>query len=279
MKYTLDEKYPPKHTLTPSEETFLQGLAEYILFLDKSLFFQINDLQRHTRLVLSGKRVHDKFLDHEETERDELEREFAELTKMLDGFRDNLWDDKLPEENWDLLEIWEELWKRQNEKLKEMLDKPVKSEDSTPMGVYYNRGQDSKVVLFVDAIEEYAKHNPYDTMFLMGMVLFHEYFHSFHFHVGTDKGNPLKCIEEPMAEYGSLVMLDSVASSRSPIANDAEKALKYALDYVKSKQQRSGNTAGYGFGAYLYENHRKEASNLIAQYANISCLIDINTLK
>lgn len=271
MKYSLDGKFKPRD-LTPEEKTFLNALVGYTMRLDKSLFFQISDLQRHTRLVfsLNGGR----FKDSKLPQRDVLEKELTELAKMLEDFREKLWDDRLPEENWDLYEIWEEEWVRQNEKLKELLDNPGKSVDSTPMGVYYNRSSESKVVLFVDAIEERAKHNPYDTMLLMGKVLLHEYFHSFHFHAGTGEGNPLKCIEEPMAEYGSLVMLDNVASSGSPIAKDAEKALNYALGFVKSKQQHSVDTAGYGFGACLYENHKEEASNLIAQYANVSCLLD-----
>jgi hypothetical protein len=150
---------------------------------------------------------------------------------------------------------------------------------STSLGGYYDRGSESKVVLFVDAIEKRAKNNPYDTMLLMGAVLLHEYFHSFHFHAGTGVGNPPKSMEEPMADYGSLVMLDKVASSGLPVAKDAEKALKYALDFIKRKQKSTRDTAGYGFGAYLYENHREDASNLIAIYANVSCLIDIKTLK
>ena len=276
MKYSLDEKFKPRD-LTPEEKTFLNALVTYTMPLDKSLFFQIADLQRHTKLEFSMNSG--RFKRSEFIERDVLEKELAELAKVLDGFREKLWYDNLPEENCDLYEIWEKEWIRQNEKLKEGIDKPVKSVDSTPMGVYYNRGSESKVVLFVDSIEERAKNNPYDTMLLMGKVLLHEYFHSFHFHAGTGVGNPLKCMEEPMADYGSLVMLDRVASSGLPVAKDAEKALKYALDFVKNKQQRTVDTDGYGFGVYLYENHREEASNLIALYANVSCLIDDKTLK
>ena len=268
LEYSLDEKFTPCD-LTREEKTFLNAIVGYIMPLDKSLFFQIKDLQRHTKLVLS--RNDGRFMYSEFPERNKLEREFAELSKMLDGFRDKPEREKLLEENCDLLEIW----KRQRDKLKEALDNPVKNVESTPsLGAYYNNGSESKVVLFVDAIEEEAKKNPYNTMLLMGQVLLHEYFHSFHFHVGTGVGNPLKCIEEPMAEYGSLVMLDSVASSGSPIAKDAEKALKYTLGFVKSKQQCTGLTAAYGFGAYLFEKHKEEASNLIAQYANVSCLMD-----
>ncbi|MBR6131408.1 MAG: hypothetical protein IKQ20_06080 [Bacteroidales bacterium] len=276
MEYSLDEKFTPRD-LTPEEKTFLNALVGYTMRLDKSLFFQIADLQRHTKLEFSMNGG--RFKGSESPGRDVLEKELTELAKMLEDFRGKLWDDRLPEENWDLYEIWEEEWVRQNEKLKELLDNSEKSVDSTPMGVYYNRGWDSKVVLFVDAIEKRAKHNPYDTMLLMGMVLLHEYFHSFHFHAGTGAGDPPKCIEESMADYGSLVMLDRVVSSGLPIAKDAENALEKALDFVKSKQQRTRDTVGYGFGTCLYENHKEEASNLIALYANVSCLMDDKTLK
>lgn len=272
LKYSFNENFKPRD-LTSGEKTFLNALAGYTMPLDKSLFFQVADLQRHTKLLLSmngGRYTRSGF-----PEREELEREFAELSKMLDGFRDKPWGKKLPEENWDLFEMWEKLWKIQHEKMKEALDNPEKCVKSIPsLGAYYNNGSDSKVVLFVDAIEEEAKKNPYNTMLLMGQVLLHEYFHSFHFHVGTGVGNPLRCVEEPMAEYGSLVMLDRVASSGLSIAKEAEKALKYTLGLVKSKQQSIGDTAAYGFGAYLYERHKDDSSNLIAQYANVSCLMD-----
>ncbi len=83
------------------------------------------------------------------------------------------------------------------------------------MGAYFNRGDNSIVELYVDAIEAKAK-NPYDTMLLMGQVLLHEYFHSFYFHVGTGMRNPMKCMEEPMADYGSLVALEHFDSAISP---------------------------------------------------------------
>ena len=214
LKYSLDEEFTPRD-LTRKEKIFLNALAGYTMPLDKSLFFQVADLQRHTKLVLSmngGRYTRSGF-----PEREELEREFAELSKMLDGFRDKPEREKLLEENGDLLEMWE----KQRDKLKEALDNPLKNSESTlSLGAYYNNGGESKVFLFVDAIEEEAKKNPYNTMLLMGQVLLHEYFHSFHFHVGTGVGNPLRCVEEPMAEYGSLVMLDRVASSGLSIIQD-----------------------------------------------------------
>ena len=266
MQYTLDEKHPPKHTLTPSEEAFLQGLAEYVLFLDKSLFFQINDLQRHTKLVLSGKRPRDKFLDHEETEQD-----LSTVETLMKEYGNKLTQGKLTQEDSMLFDIL----RAQHKVLQELSANPVcdkKSKDC--LGEYLNRGDKSKVVLYVDAIEEEAKKKPHATMFLMGQVLLHEYFHSFNFHAGDGGLTPIKCLEELMVEYGSLVLLDRVASSETTIAKEASEALRYALENIKKKQSRLGMSAVYGFGAYLYEKHRDEYRDLMAEYANDSCCMD-----
>ena len=268
LKYRRDEKFTPRD-LTSEEKAFLNALAGYTMYFDKSLFFQIADLQRHTKLVLS--RNDGRFMRSEFPKRAELEKEIAELEKMIQDLLKKLERKGLPEENFGLLEIW----RNQREKLQEALDNPVESVNPAPsLGAYYNKGWDSKVVLFVDAIDECAKNDSYDPMFLMGQVLLHEYFHSFYFHVGTGIHNPMKCVEEPMAEYGSLVALDSVAGSKLPIAKDAGIALKHVLAFVESKQQCTGMTAAYGFGAYLYKKHKNDYSNLIAKYANLSCLMD-----
>ena len=266
MQFIIDEKHPPKHTLTPNEETFLQGLAEYVLFLDKSLFFQINDLQRHTRLVFSGKRMHDKFLDHEETERD-----LSTVETLMNEYEGKLEQGELTQEDSMLLDIL----RTQHKVLQEVSANPVYDKESQDcLGEYRNRGDKSKVVLYVDAIEEKAKNNPYNTMLLMGQVLLHEYFHSFNFHAGDGGLTPIWCVEELMVEYGSLVLLDCVASSEATIANDAEEALRYALENTKKKQSRVGTSAVYGFGAYLYEKHLDEYRDLMAEYANDSCCMD-----
>ena len=267
IQYRIDEKYPPKHTLTPREEAFLQGLAEYRLFLDKSLFFQINDLQRHTKLVLSGKRIpHDKFPDPEETERDL--RAVEALMKEYESKQDR---DELTQEDSLLLDTL----KAQHQVLQETSANPVYGKESKDyLGEYRDRGDNSKVVLYVDAIEEEAKKNPYDTMLLMGQVLLHEYFHSFYFHAGDGGSTPIRCVEELMVEYGSLVLLDSVAASEAAIAKDAGNALRYAVDIIKKKQSFLGTSAAYGFGAYLYEKHREEYRSMMAEYANISGMLD-----
>ena len=269
FRYDIDEKFPPEHTLTQDEEAFLQGLAKYKLFLDKSLYFQIEDLQRHTKLVLS--RNDGRYIRPEFPDKAKLEREIAELEKMIQDVSDKLERKELPEEYFGMLNVW----KRQYKKLNEALDNPVDSTSSTPyLGLYYNNGRDSKVVLFLDSIEEAAKKIPCKPKFLMGQVLLHEYFHSFYFHVGTGMRNPMKCMEEPMAEYGSLVALDSVASSGASVAAEAGEALRHTLGFVKDKQKCTGLTAAYGFGAYLFEEHKDDAFGLIAQYAIMSCLMD-----
>ena len=268
MKYTIDKEFPPKHTLTPDEEAFLSTLARYTLFLDKSLYFQIDNLQRHTELVLSGEKYeHQAF-----SSKDKIEREIAELEKMIKDLWDNLQSDDVPEDNWGLYQLWES----QLKELKSALNKADKSVKSVKSyGSYtHGNGKASGVILYVDTIEERAK-DPYDTMLLMGQVMLHEYFHSFYLHTGLGTLKPNSYAEEPMAEFGSLVVLDHVASSKGGIVPQVAKdALERTLKIIKHKQSCTGTTAAYVFGAYLFENHKDDYSKLIAQYANISCTKD-----
>lgn len=273
LKYSIDKVHPIRD-LTPHEKVFLQGLAEYKLFLDKSLFFQIDDLQKHTELVLSGEK--ETAYRYEFPDPDELKKEIEELEKMIKELEDMLNTGKLPQEYWVLLEEY----RKRLKKLKEALDKMKKGSSSTKifkvslLGKYeHKNGDNSRVTLYVNNIEACAK-NSYDTMLLMGQVLLHEYFHSFYYHVGVGSKERIKCVEEPMAEFGSLVFLDSVASSESPVAIYADHSLKYALGFVKKKQKCEGITAAYGFGAYIFDKHKEDFPYLIAEYANVSRLLD-----
>ena len=268
MKYTIEKEFPPKHTLTPDEEAFLSALAKYTLFLDKSLYFQIDNLQRHTELVLSGEKYEHQAIPS----KDKIEREIAELEKMIKDLWDNLQSDDVPEDNWGLYQLWES----QLKELKSALNKADKSVKSVKSyGSYtHGNGKASGVILYVDTIEEKAK-DPYDTMLLMGQVMLHEYFHSFYLHTGLGTLKPNNYAEEPMAEFGSLVVLDHVASSKGGIVPQVAKdALERTLKIIKHKQSCTGTTAAYVFGAYLFENHKDDYSKLIAQYANISCTKD-----
>ena len=268
MKYTIDKEFPPKHTLTPDEEAFLSALARYTLFLDKSLYFQIEDLQRHTELVLSGEKYEHQAIPSI----DKIEREIAELEKMIKDLWDNLQSDDVPEDNWGLYQLWES----QLKELKSTLNKADESVKSVKSyGSYtHGNGKASGVILYVDTIEERAK-DPYDTMLLMGQVMLHEYFHSFYLHTGLGTLKPNSYAEEPMAEFGSLVVLDHVASSKGGIVSQVAKdALERTLKIIKHKQSYTVTTAAYVFGAFLFENHKDDYSKLIAQYANISCTKD-----
>ena len=268
MKYTIDKEFPPKHMLTPDDEAFLSALAMYTLFLDKSLFFQIDNLQQHTELVLSGEKYEHQAIPS----KDKIEREIAELEKMIKDLWDNLQSDDVPEDNWGLYQLWES----QLKELKSALNKADKSVKSVKSyGSYtHGNGKASGVILYVDTIEEKAK-DPYDTMLLMGQVMLHEYFHSFYLHTGLGTLKPNNYAEEPMAEFGSLVVLDHVASSKGGIVPQVAKdALERTLKIIKHKQTCTVTTAAYVFGAYLFENHKDDYSKLIAQYANISCTKD-----
>lgn len=259
--------------LTKDEAVFLTWLARYTLFLDKSLFFQVGDLMRHTKLVLSGEPAE----RYEFPRTDELEKEIEELQRMIEEIEDELRRDELSQDYWRILDVY----KDRLQKLKEAREQ---MEKSSPRKIRYlgkyihNHGEVSKAILYVNNIEECAK-NPHDTMLLMAHVLLHEYFHSFYYHVGVAVRNCISCIEEPLAEYGSLVVLDSVKSSGSPKAKEAGEALTYAYEFVKAKQKCTGTTAAYGFGAYIFASHKEDYFSLIPRYANLSRLLDGSDLK
>ncbi len=263
FRYSIDEECPPKNELEPDAVDFLRGLAEHRLFLDKSLSFKINDLQRHTRLVLSG-----RWIDrHEFPPYDEQEKEIEELDNLIKSIEERL--DQSHREYKKLEELLDVCKGQQKE-----LEKALGSTDARPyLGMYYYDDDECVITLFVDVIESITIGLD-EKMLLMGEVLLHEYFHSFYHHVGVGAKDILRCMEEPMAEYGSLVVLDSVASSNSRIASTAKEALEYSKDFIEKKQSCIGRIAAYGFGAYLYEFHKDDYQSLIANYANVSLLLD-----
>ncbi len=268
-------KYPTRD-LTREEMVFLSALAKHIMFLDKSLFFQIDNLRKHTELVLSGET--ETVYRHEFPDPDELNKEIEELEKMIEELEQMI-KDLDPQKDWDLIERLKDVLKSLKEQLKELQDalKKGRHVEKTTMllGEYrHNNGYDSEVILYVNNIEKRAGYDPVKTMYLMGQVLLHEFFHSFYYHVGLGTQLAFGCAEEPMAEYGSLVALDSVASSGSPIATLANNARIYTYDIVKSKQSCKGLTAAYGFGAYLFDKHKDDCRELIAEYANVSRLLN-----
>ena len=94
MKFIIDKDYPPKHQLTSEGKFFLQKLAGCKLIIDKSLCFQINDLQRHTMLILSGNiSPRKKFPD-----RADKKREIAELEAIIAEHSGKLERGKIPKE-------------------------------------------------------------------------------------------------------------------------------------------------------------------------------------
>ena len=270
MKFTIDNEYPPKHQLTSEEKSFLQKLAGYKLMLDKSLCFQINDLQQHTRLVLSGYLLPRKKFPSAKKK----EKEIAELDAIIAEHSDKLERGEIPKENLRDEKALLKLWKKQRTELKKALDNPAGDmESGSYLGRYLNKGDKSIVVLFVDAIEAKAK-NPYDTMLLMGQVLLHEYFHSFYSNVGVGSSKPIYSMEEAMAEYGSLAFLFSVSISRSSIAKQARDAMIYVVDSIEKKRNRVGTSVVYGCGVYLFDYLGEFYREYIARYANVSCLLD-----
>lgn len=260
--------------LTREEMVFLSALAKHTMLFDRSLFFQIDDLRRHTNLVLSGAGV----MRSEYPSVEELKREIEELERLIEELEQMI-KDLDPQKDWDLIERLKDVLKALKDQLKELqeaLKNGCHGEKTTMLlGEYrHNNGYDSEVILYVNNIEKRAGYDPVKTMYLMGQVLLHEFFHSFYYHVGLGTQHAFGCAEEPMAEYGSLVALDSVASSGLPIATLANNARIYTYDIVKSKQSCKGLTAAYGFGAYLFDKHKDDYRELIAEYANVSRLLN-----
>ena len=155
------------------------------------------------------------------------------------------------------------------------LEKAFDRREMKPLlGLYTDNGDESVVTLFVDVIE-FITAGLDEMKLLLGQVMLHEYFHSFYYHVGVGVQRPMRHMEDPIAEYGSLMVLDSVASSNSRIASTAKEALEYSKDFIEKKQSCIGRTAVYGFGAYLYNKHKDDYRRLIAKYANMSQLLNI----
>lgn len=269
MKYTLDTNHPPVHSLTAEEKDFLQRLAAYRLPLARSLVFQINDLQRHTELVFSG----DLHPDGSTPDASEIEREIAELDTLIGSHRERLEKVDMPqEERGEATELLA-LWETQRAALRKALgNRESKTKHHSPLGVYSNNGNNSRVTLFVDAIAAKAK-DSYQTMLLTALTLLHEYFHSFYAHAGLGENKPISSMEETMAEFGSLAFLMSVGSSRSSVARQAKDAMCYALDLAGRSRSRGANAA-YRYGVYLFENFCGNYPDLIARYANVSSLLD-----
>jgi hypothetical protein len=267
FRYSIDEKRPPSYELEPETEAFLRELAEHRLFLDKSLSFQINDLQRHTKLVLSGRKIR-RF---EYPNIDGLKFEIEQLDMLIKNLEDSLLIRGDGVQDGKELEAMLAFCKKQRNELEKAFD----SREARPLlGLYTDNGDESVVTLFVDVIESITA--GLDEMkLLLGQVMLHEYFHSFYYHVGVGVQRPMRHMEEPMAEYGSLMVLDSVASSNSRIASTAKEALEYSKDFIEKKQSCIGRTAAYGFGAYLYNKHKDDYRRLIAKYANMSQLLNI----
>ena len=282
MNPKIDPIFPPRK-LTKNEHDFLSDLSSYTMNFDKSLSFCIDDLQRHTELVLSGEMpTRWEFPDGKG-----LDEEIEELENLIERLEKEMGEKmergELKQEEYGVLEKLKEQLRR----LKEARENVDGVSSSKPklvatdlLGLYqHNSGLDSRVTLYVNNIERAAGHNSAKTMYLMGQVLLHEYFHSFYYHTGGGTKSVLKCAEEPMAEFGSLVVLESVASSVSTVASWANAALPYVVDFVKDKQKAVGTTAAYGFGAYLYEHHLSYAPILISRYAEASRWINARSMS
>ena len=105
---------------------------------------------------------------------------------------------------------------------------------------YYTRDNDKPKVVLENS-----------TIFGVIPTYIHEMMHAYYDERLGKKRNDAEFVEEPLAEYGMLKFLESFVNANP----DYNYLLDNALRNVRNKQQSFG-LAHYGFGEYLYLNHR-----------------------
>ena len=246
----------PSRGLSIQEESLLDALTDHVLFLEHGLFFQVGDILRHTTLTLSGERKRTLSIGP-----GRLNNEIEEIEGLINRLRGENRD-----EYRNILIL--------NER-KSGLENALNNEESFPttllLGEYFPK--EDEIKLYVDNIDYVSNGNADLARHLMAYVLVHECFHSFFQHAGIGISPYFKPAEEPMAEYGSLVMLDDYLKSLSPgsaLYNEVEATLECAKKHIEDKKKARGEIAAYGFGAYLYHPLSLNPREFIAKFAKIS---------
>lgn len=155
MKYSIDPIHPTLD-LTTDEKTFLNGLSAFTIPFE-SLLFQIDDLQRHTELVLSGE-IPTRW---EFPDRKGLEEEIEELEELIKWVWKRIERGELKQEELALPDMLEGQLARLREALKDMDEAPSskpKLVATNLLGLYqHNSGRDSRVTLYVNNIKNAAR--------------------------------------------------------------------------------------------------------------------------
>ena len=136
-----------------------------------------------------------------------------------------------------------------------------------------------KVVLYRKNIDDACGEPTYNGVLSTYVhELFHAYFHYFTEHHNKAEYNPIREIEEAMAEFSALVFLRVMEDIYEDYYDDGNKwseILEWTKKSIGEKQKNVGDLPAYGFGRYLFDKIKKnEACDWINKYAERLGYID-----
>ena len=160
---------------------------------------------------------------------------------------------------------------------------------------YFSRKYDSKgkeesrcIRLILGNIDAFAKDKGVDRMEILAQVYIHELMHAYYSDILTKRYSILDCVtevEEAMAEFGMLCIMESMVNDRMVPAS----FLNTAIDCVQSKWSSTDlNMKCYGLGYHLYEELCKGGyclkGKLLSIYQNVQHSVmndkaDVSSLK
>ena len=119
--------------------------------------------------------------------------------------------------------------------------------------------QEKKVKLFLKNIEKHAKKYGTDKSVCTIKTFIHEMFHAWNYFSSGCKERTVREIDEPMAEFGTLLFLQEI-TKLDPIF---EPIFDYAKINVHNKQDNIGKLTAYGFGYYLFSLINSKEQNTV----------------
>ena len=155
-----------------------------------------------------------------------------------------------------------------------------RDEEYPIVGAYFVKGK--MITLYINNIEDHCKNKKgfIDEDKKKNLIIttyIHELFHSY-FHFVTEQSifrqyryNYILEIEEAITEFCTLVYINYA----KPGVRDWNDILKFAHTSISKKQENKGDLSAYGFGAYLFDNIKKEnerfelINNYIKKLGNI----------
>ncbi len=264
--------------LTAKEEQWLNEIDQFeVPFFAETEYTKLADIHAKIDVEIWDCPTSEDCLRNQQTitkgtlkrRKENYEKELKAIGERIEKLRHD--DEVTPEDRENLFEKlrkqWEEIRKRLNavgKRLDDLEKKfPEATDDETiaeeyvlePTGLYIASRPRPKVKLFLQQMSQ----RPEEVVY----TYIHEMMHALY---DADYSIPKPQqpkIEEPMAEFGMLYLLDRFAA----IHPEGEGLLRAAKESVRAKQKDVG-FCYYGFGYYLYETGFMNNYNGIITYRN-----------